>query len=166
MKRGSPESGSGWLGATISVCPKGAWRTRSPRGLTVAVRIRELQPRVVILPFGEEGDPDRVHGRELGAEACFLAGVAALEEYSAPHRPERILYASLFVDDRPSFVVDVSAHFEARIEALRSYSEGSGDAALDRMETLARFYGSRIGVRYAEPFVLKETLAVRDIVAM
>jgi bacillithiol biosynthesis deacetylase BshB1 len=155
-----------------------AWRDnqRMPEGrlenslaarMTVAVRIRELQPRVVILPFGEEGgDPDQIHGRELGAEACFLAGVAALEEYSAPHRPERILYASLFADVRPSFVVDVSAQFEARVEALRSYPEGPGAAALDRMEALARFHGSRIGVPYAEPFVLKEALAVRDIVEM
>jgi bacillithiol biosynthesis deacetylase BshB1 len=139
--------------------------------MTLAVRIRELKPRVVILPHWEARHPDRVHCCELGVEACFLAGLPTLEEYSEPHRPERILYASFFAEAtaeaKPSFVVDVSAQFERRLEALRSYAAPwAGAAALERMDALARFHGGRIGVRYGEPFVMKEALALDDIVGI
>jgi N-acetylglucosamine malate deacetylase 1 len=151
-----------------------AWRDnqRMPDGrlenslaarMTLAVRIRELKPRVLILPHAAEGDPDEVNCRALGLEACFLAGIAKLEEYSDPHRPQRILFASLLADVRPGFAVDITEQYETRVETLRSY----GDAArLERMETLARFHGSRIGVRYAEPFVQQETIPIADIVTM
>ena len=144
--------------------PDGRLENSLAARMTLAVRIRELKPRVVILPDGAAEDPDEVHCRELGMEACFLAGLAKLEEYSEPHRPKRILFASFFGDVRPSFVVDISAQFAARVEALRSYGFEGGAGGLERMEALARFHGSRIGARYGEPFVMKEVPAVPDIV--
>jgi N-acetylglucosamine malate deacetylase 1 len=142
--------------------PEGRLENSLPARMTLAVRIRELKPRVVILPYGEADDPDQVHGSELAQEACFLAGAAGLEEYSEAHRPERILYASFFAEGRPAFVVDVSAQFSARLAALESYGGPSAGAA--RMEALARYHGSRIGVRYGEPFVSRQALAIGDIV--
>lgn len=144
--------------------PDGRLENSLAARLTLAVRIRELQPAVVILPHAEEGDPDQQHCRELGMDACFLAGLAKIEEYSEPHRPKRILLASFFAETRSSFIVDISAQFELRSEALEAYS--FEDAARERMEALARFHGSRIGVRYGEPFVMKEALAVGDIVSV
>ena len=129
--------------------------------LTLAVRIRELRPRVVIVPYWESPDPDQIHCSELAVESCFLAGIARLEEYSAPHRPERILYASLFAGARPSFVVDISAQFDRRREALAAYSGSTG-----LIEARARYHGASIGVPYAEPFILKDALAVSDLVRL
>jgi N-acetylglucosamine malate deacetylase 1 len=57
--------------------------------MTLAVKIRELRPRVVILPYWEGRHPDHYRASELGYEACFLAGLKKLDEYSAPHRPTR-----------------------------------------------------------------------------
>jgi hypothetical protein len=37
---------------------------------------------------------------------------------------------------------------------------------VDRVETQCRFYGHKMGVEYAEPFVVKEVMAVDDIVEM
>ena len=45
-----------------------------------------------------------------------------MDEYSEPHRPHKILYASLYANVTPSFVVDISAQFEARMAALLSYA--------------------------------------------
>ena len=36
----------------------------------------------------------------------------------------------------------------------------------DRLAGIARFYGNLIGVKYGEPFVVKETMRVDDVVAM
>ena len=146
--------------------------------MTLAVKIRELRPRVVILPYWEGRHPDHYRASELGYEACFLAGLKKLDEYSAPHRPYKVIYASLYANVKPSFVVDISGQFEARMAALLSYQsqygaqdEGSGlfpqeQEIRERLGAAARFYGNLIGVKYGEPFVVKETLQVDDIVNM
>ena len=68
--------------------------------MTLAVKIRELRPRVVILPYWEGRHPDHYRTAELGYEACFLAGLKKLDEYSEPHRPHKILYSSLYANVR------------------------------------------------------------------
>jgi bacillithiol biosynthesis deacetylase BshB1 len=146
--------------------------------MTLAVKIRELKPRVVILPYWEARHPDHYRACELGFEACFLSGLKKLDEYSEPHRPFKILYASSYADVRPSFIVDISAQFERRMAALLSYTSQYGEmiegGALfpneqeirERLGAVARFYGNQIGVKYGEPFVVKEVMQVDDIVSM
>jgi N-acetylglucosamine malate deacetylase 1 len=36
----------------------------------------------------------------------------------------------------------------------------------ERLGAVARFYGNLVGVRYGEPFVVKETMVIEDVVAM
>jgi N-acetylglucosamine malate deacetylase 1 len=146
--------------------------------MTLAVKIREQKPRVVILPYWEGRHPDHYRCSEMGFEACFLAGLKKLDEYSEPHRPQKILYSSLYADVKPSFVVDISAQFERRMTALLSYASQYGSAVegsalfpdegeiRERLGAIARFYGNLIGVRYGEPFVVKEAMRIDDIVAM
>jgi bacillithiol biosynthesis deacetylase BshB1 len=146
--------------------------------MTLAMRIRELRPRVVILPYWEARHPDHYVCGEIGFEACFLAGLKKLDEYSEPHRPSKILYSSLYADVKPSFIVDISGQFERRMTALLSYVSQYGETAeggtlfpneqeiRDRLGAIARFYGNQIGVKYGEPFVVKEAIQVEDIVAM
>jgi N-acetylglucosamine malate deacetylase 1 len=146
--------------------------------MTLAVKIRELKPRVVILPYWQARHPDHYRAGELGYEACFLAGLKKLDEYSEPHRPFKIIYSSLYADVKPSFIVDISAQFERRMLALLSYVSQYGNTTeggalfpdeqeiRERLAAIARFYGNLIGVRYGEPFVVKEAMEIADIVAM
>ena len=147
--------------------------------MTLGAKIRELRPRVVILPYWEGRHPDHYRASEIGYEACFLAGLKKMDESTGPHRPQKVLYASLYASVTPSFVVDVSAQFERRMEALLCYrsqygeSDGEGRGLFtsepelrERLTAVARFYGNQVGVRYGEPFVIKEMLRVDDIVAM
>ncbi|MCL4401139.1 MAG: PIG-L family deacetylase, partial [Acidobacteria bacterium] len=55
--------------------------------MSLAMKIRELRPRVVVLPYWEGRHPDHYRAGELGYEACFLAGLKKLDESSEPHRP-------------------------------------------------------------------------------
>ena len=146
--------------------------------MTLAAKLRELKPRVVILPYWEARHPDHYRACELGYEACFLAGLNKLDPSSEPHRPFKILYSGLYTNIKPSFVVDISAQFERRMAALLSYtsqygatSEGGGmfpqaQEIRERLGAIARFYGNLIGVRYGEPFMVKEAIEITDIVAM
>jgi bacillithiol biosynthesis deacetylase BshB1 len=146
--------------------------------MSLAVEIRNLRPRVVILPYWEARHPDHYRAGEIGFEACFLAGLKKLDEETAPHRPSKIIYSSLYANVTPSFVVDISAQFERRMNALLSYESQYGNSAeasdlfpgqqeiRDRLSAIARFYGNLIGVKYGEPFVVKEMMRVDDITAM
>jgi bacillithiol biosynthesis deacetylase BshB1 len=146
--------------------------------MTLAGVIRRIRPRTVILPYWEGRHPDHYHATEIAYEACFLAGLKRLEEDVPPHRPFKILYSSLYANVAPSFVVDISRQFERRMSALFSYASQYGDIdegsglfpshaeVQERLAAIARFYGNLIGVKYGEPFVVKESIEIDDIVSM
>jgi bacillithiol biosynthesis deacetylase BshB1 len=92
-----------------------------------------------------------------------------------PHRPFKIIYASLYYDVRPTFVVDISEQFEARFQSLMAYKTQFSDQEAgkdlfpaqkeirNRIEAMARFYGMLGGVEYGEPFLQKEVGLVDDL---
>ena len=137
--------------------------------------LRHLRPRVVVLPYWTGRHPDHYTTSILGYEACFLAGLAKLDTGDAAHRPFKIVYASLYADVRPSFVVDITPFIEQRFAALMAYksqyaNQSSGSSLFvpeeeirERTFSLARHYGLLSGVRYAEPFVQKEVGLVEDL---
>ncbi len=146
--------------------------------MTLAVDIRRLRPRVVILPYWEARHPDHYRAGEIAYEACFLAGLRKLDEYSEPHRPSKVIYSSLYANVTPSFVVDITRQFDRRMDALLAYGSQYGTVEAgselfpkegeirERLAAVARFYGNLIGVKYGEPFVVKETMRVDDILQM
>ena len=155
--------------------PDGRVENNYENRLKIVGVLRELRPRVVILPYWQARHPDHAITATLGYEACFLAGLAKLDTGAPPHRPFKILYASLYADVRPSFVVDISPFVEQRLQSLLAYRSqygthavGSGlfvPAAEIRERTLAgaRHYGLLGGVLYGEPFVQKEVGLVDDL---
>jgi len=165
--------------------------------------LRRLRPRVVILPYGQARHPDHAAVAALGYEACFLSGLSkapvpplsvqpiapaaapavrpiapVAHEFVAietPHRPFKIVYASLYADVRPSFIVDITPFIEQRFAALMAYrsqyaNQAVGDGLFvpeeeirERTFAEARHYGLLAGVRYGEPFVQKEVGLVDDL---
>lgn len=161
--------------------PDGNVQNTLENRLKIAAVLRRLRPRVVILPYWEGRHPDHYKTSTLGYEACFVAGLARLDlpaEVGAPHRPYKILYASLYADVRPTLVVDISAHIETRLQSLLAYrsqygaqSAGAGlfvpeEDIRERTFATARHYGLLAGVRYAEPFVQREVACVGDLMAL
>jgi bacillithiol biosynthesis deacetylase BshB1 len=146
--------------------------------MSLALKIREMKPRVVVLPYWQGRHPDHYRCSEMGYEACFLAGLKKLDEYTEPHRPYKIIYSSIYANVTPSFVVDISAQFERRMAALLSYRSQYGGSTeggalfpdepeiRERVGAVARFYGNLVGAKYGEPFVVKETMLVEDVVTL
>ena len=143
--------------------------------LKIVAALRRVRPRVVILPYWAGRHPDHYNSATLGYEACFLSGLAKIDTCVAPHRPFKIVYASLYADVRPTFVVDITDFIEDRHRALMAYRSqyadhpaGSGlfvpeGDIRERTFAEARHYGTLAGVRYAEPFVQKEVGLVDDL---
>jgi bacillithiol biosynthesis deacetylase BshB1 len=144
----------------------------------LAREIRRLRPRTVILPYWEARHPDHYHAAGIAFDASFLAGLRKLDPETEPARPYKVIYSSLYANVTPSFVVDISRQFEQRMQSLFCYESqyGTGQGAADlfpdraeiteRLAALARFYGNLIGAKYGEPFVVRETMRVDDVVAM
>jgi len=176
------------------------WENR----LKVARVIRRTRPRVIILPYWQGRHPDHYTCSTLGYEACFLAGLAKLDieaelkgdgkghgfsravpaakkvasAAEGAHRPFKIVYATLYFDVRPTFIVDITGQFEARMNSIFAYKSqysdqqaGSGDfpphdEIRARVESMARFYGMMAGVKYGEPFLQKEVGLIEDLAAI
>jgi N-acetylglucosamine malate deacetylase 1 len=166
--------GVGWRQALD--LPDGAIENTFENRIKIVRVLRQVRPRVVILPYWQARHPD-----------CFLSGLKKIElsesgvedgssaMASLPHRPFKIVYASLYADVRPSFIVDISSFVEQRHSALMAYRSqyanqpaGSGlfvpeDEIRERTFAEARHYGLLAGVRYGEPFVQKEVGLVDDL---
>ncbi len=188
-----------WRGALD--IPDGRVESTWENKLKVARVLREQRPRVVILPYWKGRHPDHYTASTLGYEACFLSGLKKLDCSAAvpagvppatlkassrtqnnrqdaiatPHRPFKIIYATLYYDVRPTFVVDITDQFEARFQSLMAYKTQFSDQEAGkylfpahkeirtRIETMARFYGMLGGVEYAEPFLQKEVGLADDL---
>jgi N-acetylglucosamine malate deacetylase 1 len=189
--------GAVWRGALD--IPDGRVENTWENRLKVARVLRETQPRVVILPYWKGRHPDHYTCSILGYEACFLAGLAKLDcSAAAPaaptlpenvnlkatgvpltsHRPFKIVYATLYYDIRPTFVVDISSQFEQKLASIFAYKSQYIDQQTGkdlfpaygeiraRVESMARFYGALGGVTYAEPYLQKEVGLVEDLLAI
>ena len=184
--------GVGWRQALD--LPDGAIANTYENRLKIVRVLREIRPRVVILPYWRARHPDHAIVASLGYEACFLSGLAKApavrptapsapdqedwETSTTPHRPFKIVYASLYADVRPSFIVDITPFIEQRHAALMAYAsqysnqaQGSGlfvpeEEIRERTFAEARHYGLLAGVKYGEPFVQKEVGLVDDLTLM
>jgi N-acetylglucosamine malate deacetylase 1 len=159
------------------------WKGRHPDHYTAS----KLGYEACFLAGLAKLDVDRALSNQQSAfsqVASAVASVVAREKQSSssgtesPHRPFKIIYATLYFDVRPTFVVDITDQFEARFESLMAYKSQFSDqqAGKDifparaeiraRIEAMARLYGMMAGVTYAEPFFQKEVGLVEDVTAI
>jgi len=165
--------GIGWRKALD--LPDGAIANTIENRMEIVRVLRLLRPRVVVLPYWQARHPDHAVVATLGYDACFLSGLKKIETGTEPHRPFKIVYASLYADVRPSFIVDITPFIELRHQALMAYrsqyanqATGGGlfvpeEEIRERTFAEARHYGLLAGVRYGEPFVQKEAGLVDDL---
>jgi len=165
--------GVGWRSALNF--PDGAIENTLANRMEIVRVLRHLRPRVVILPYWQARHPDHAIVATLGYDACFLSGLSKVETGTAPHRPFKIVYASLYADVRPSFIVDITPFIEQRDLALMAYksqyaNQPTGSSLFvpeeeirERTLAEARHYGLLAGVKYGEPFVQKEVGLVDDL---
>jgi len=189
--RGTPESrareaaeAARILGAAHRESPglKDARLSATPEEKDAMVEVvRRLQPRVVMLQHWRQRHPDHAAASRIVYDACFLAGLRNYRPDLGPaFRPAKLVYAVTMTeatDLAPTFVVDITAHWETKLRAISAFasqftpaSGETGPLPLDRfqdaVELAGRRHGQRIGVRYGEGFVTREPLAVDDLLAL
>src|SRR5258708_25367538 len=97
--------------------------TRTPELIRSAVDvIRHHRPRTIALPYWDDRHPDHRAASDVLGAAAFTSGLRRYETGDAPWRAEWVCY--YFINDAapPSFVIDVSAHYERKRQALACYA--------------------------------------------
>ena len=146
--------------------------------LAVIRAIRELRPHTVLLPTRETRHPDHRMTGVVGQDAAFLAGLHKINTGQEPYRPQQLVFYFThytYRQESPSFVVDITEQFDRKIQAVKAFKsqfhnpESSEPSTfisrpefLDDIEAVNRFYGTTIGTRYGEPYVVREILHVDD----
>jgi len=125
----------------------------------------------IALPYWSDRHPDHVAASHLLTEGVFSAGLRRYQADGDAWKPESICY--YFINDMaaPSFVVDVSEHYETKRRALAchvtQFQPSNSDAVATRL-TSVRFrqlvesrdaqFGALAGVAFAEGIVVREPL--------
>jgi bacillithiol biosynthesis deacetylase BshB1 len=134
--------------------------------------IRRHRPRVVAAPYWTDRHPDHVAASQVLTEAVFNAGLRRYRAEGDAWKPDWICYYFINDSAAPSFVVDVSDHYERKRQALDCHSSqftppSAGGAVPTRLNTpLFRQmiesrdaqFGALAGVRWAEGIVVREPL--------
>ncbi|HUE95185.1 MAG TPA: bacillithiol biosynthesis deacetylase BshB1 [Longimicrobiaceae bacterium] len=149
--------------------------------LHIARFIRAFRPRTVILPYPAGRHPDHRVASQLSYDACFLSGLGKLPLPGEAHRPHKLLYTTTYREDvgKPTFVVDITDHIDAKLEAVRCYGSqfdgktwggevfpGGERSLYDQVRMHAARYGALIRTEYGEPFYTVETVRIDDVVQL
>jgi bacillithiol biosynthesis deacetylase BshB1 len=139
-----------------------------------ATLVRDVRPRVVALPYGQDRHPDHVTSSQVLTEAVFNAGLRRYQLQGEAWKPQWICYYFINDSTTPSFVVDVSACYETKRRALACHRsqfapDGAGAVAtrltsprfLQLVESRDAHFGAQAGVPFAEGFVVRD-LIIRD----
>lgn len=143
-----------------------------------AAMIRKHRPQIVLapwyqLPIGRGlGHNDHYKTGQIVANAYNLAHLRKAPIAGEPHQAKAIYYYFLPIGTAPSFVVDISDHFETMMAAIDCHTSqfknperarpASYPGVRDVFETYARYWGWQIGVKYGQAYLSTAPLRIGD----
>lgn len=148
--------------------------TALPQVRSVVKVLRETKPKLLLAPFSIDRHPDHQESSKLVERAMFFSGLAKyLPKLSTPHTVSSLCFYQMRTGFTPSFLVDVTAVYQIKLKAINAYSSqintvrGAktliGDPrTLKVIEARDIFYGSQLGVGYAEAFLTYQAVGLSD----
>ncbi|MDA3861604.1 MAG: bacillithiol biosynthesis deacetylase BshB1 [Melioribacteraceae bacterium] len=143
--------------------------------------LRKYKPRVVFAPYFNDRHPDHIGASKIVKEAVFFSGLKKIEtefegENQQTHRPYKLYYYMQTYEFTPSFIIDISEHFEAKMKSVRAYKSQfynpnekgeltfiSDPKFINFLEARAKHYGFQIRKEHGEPFFSEETIELEII---
>jgi len=142
----------------------------------IARVIRQYRPVLLFIPYYEDRHPDHGNCARLVEEAAFSAGIKKFDtgDNLAPHRVEAVYYYMINGFHKPDFLIDISEYMDTKKLALQAYesqfvkNDSSYDTPLvngyiETVQSRERLFGKDAGVTYAEGFITKTPLVIRDL---
>lgn len=176
-RRQEAEEAARVLGAAqrVNACLPDGRLANTPEQRTVIIPfIRNFRPKLILAPMDNDRHPDHGAAHVLVRDANFYAGLGKIETGQAAYRAPRMYFHRAHGESAPpEMIVDVSAHFEAKLGAIRAYRSQfhnpdypgeqtyiSTPEFWDAIRVRAAYWGRRIGVAYGEPLYAKESIGV------
>ncbi|MEY3507878.1 MAG: hypothetical protein RIR44_1110 [Bacteroidota bacterium] len=146
--------------------------------------IRKYQPDVILANAPEDRHPDHGRSAKLVSDAAFLSGLRKIETIheGVTQNAWRPAYTFHYIQDRfiqPSFVIDITAYMERKMEAVLAYGTQftSADTSepqtyisspqfLETVKARALMLGKRIGVGYAEGYITEKIIGFSNFDAI
>jgi N-acetylglucosamine malate deacetylase 1 len=157
--------------------PDGAVVVSNEARIKVIRMLRKYCPPIVLTHYWDDKHPDHVHTSQLVAEAVHHSGLVKIKTGQARYRPQTIIYFKVPPNVIPSFAVDVSEFIEQRNAAIAAYRSQLFDPSsrepstklshpdfLVHVENLHSYYGTTIGAKKGEAFIIKDMLEIKDLV--
>lgn len=160
----------------------GFFKNDKEHQLKVITAIRKYQPDIVITNAYHDRHPDHGRASELVVDSSFLSGLRKIEtsfegKVQKEWRPKLLLHFIQDVYIQPDIIVDVTEHWDKKIESIRAYGSQfynpewkeehqtyiSSEDFYPIVEARAREFGKAIGAKYGEGFLCKKLLGVDNL---
>lgn len=138
--------------------------------IKIAEVYRTLRPKILLLPHWEDVHPDHVQGSRMAQSARFIAKYTKTDMAGDPYYPPRVFYyfgTHLKKQPPVSFIIDISATVDAKMDSVRAYhsqffagGRERGEDSMARFLAHAAHYGALIGAKYGEPFFAHEEIGL------
>ncbi len=146
--------------------------------------IRKYQPEIILANAPEDRHPDHGRSAKLVSDAAFLSGLRKVETIheGITQNAWRPAYTFHYIQDRfiqPSFVIDITAYMERKMEAVLAYGTQftnadtsepqtyiSSPQFLETVKARALMLGKRIGVGYAEGYITEKIIGFSNFDAI
>lgn len=146
--------------------------------MKVIMSIRKFKPKIIFAPYFNDRHPDHIDASKLVKEAMFSAGLQKIKSFDrevpqTAFRPKKLYYYMQTYTFEPSFIVDISETFTAKMEAIKAFDTQvfnpkssepetliSSENFLKYIESRSSFYGFQIGKKYGEAFFCEEKIEI------
>ena len=153
----------------------GNLQTGRDQELQIIEILRQRRPSLVVAPYPDDRHPDHTRTGRIVTEASFYSGLRSLETGLAAHRPQAVLYYLQNYMFTPSFIVDVTRHWKAKMRSVAAYKSQFHDPSskepetfisdpkfLEMIDARGRHFGALINAVYGEAFVTKQPPRLDD----
>lgn len=143
--------------------------------------IRHFRPEIVLANAISDRHPDHGRAAKLAEDACFFAGLPKIETFhdgiqQEAWRPRIVLNYVQSDWIQPDLIVDISAYWDIKVKAIKSFKTQFYDPDSQEPETFistprflkfiesrARDYGHLIHVEMGEGFTCRRPIGVSDL---
>jgi bacillithiol biosynthesis deacetylase BshB1 len=148
--------------------------------------LRKYQPETIFVNAPDDRHPDHGRAAELMNVAAFLSGLRKIETLQNGVKQEvwRPKYVFNYIQDmyfKPDFVIDISDVINIKIQAIKAFNTQfftgermddepqtyiSSPEFFDSVVSRAAMFGKMIGVKYAEGFISKKMIGIKNLDAL
>jgi len=153
--------------------------------LKIITQIRRFRPKIVLMNPPYERHPDHETTHNLVRSAMFKSGLKKIETTFEGIQQENWRIRKMFCymqayhfQNVPWFCIDISETFQTKMKAIKAYisqvyvpglsnpdepvTRLSRPEFLEELESRAVYFGTLVGVKYAEPFCSVEPLGLNS----